>query len=582
VLPPNVLFYGDNFQILRDYFDDETVDLIYLDPPFNSARNYNIFFSDNSGEKSESQIQAFEDTWNWDMQAEVMLRHLKGNETPLSVTRVIESFEQLLGPSQMLAYLVMMTARLIELHRVLKPTGSLYLHCDPTASHYLKVVLDAIFGPLNFINEIAWKRSSAHSDTKQGMNRYGKIKDTIFFYAKSENYVWNPQFTPYNKEYLESEYRHITSDGRYYKQTDLTAAKPGGDTSYEWHVKRFVGTGGKPAPWGADIDDEYQNPQPGWEYRAVRPYQGRYWAYSKENMVQFAREQRLYHRSTGTPRLMQFADEMPGVPLQNIWDDIPPIGAKAAERLGYPTQKPLGLLERIIRASSNEGDIVLDPFCGCGTTIDAAQGLNRRWYGIDITHLATNLIKNRIGARYPDAEFSVVGEPVSMQEARELARQNPYQFQWWALGLVNARPYGATPSNTKQGKKGRDRGVDGLIRFEDDGSGKGKYIVVQVKGGSHVSSSDVRDLRGTVEREANHHMGILITLEPPTKEMRIEAARAGYYHPPAWGKEYPKLQILSIEEWFQGKRPHTPLPIKTFKMISRAVARAHQYEFTFR
>jgi site-specific DNA-methyltransferase (adenine-specific) len=238
-------------------------------------------------------------------------------------------------------------------------------------------------------------------------------------------------------------------------------------------------------------------------------------------------------------------------------------------------------LERIVQASSNEGDVVLDPFCGCGTAIDAAQGLNRRWYGIDITYLATNLIKSRVSTRYPTVKFSTVGEPTTMQEARELARTNPYQFQWWALGLVGARAYGATSPNSKQGTKGKDRGVDGLIRFEDDTSRKGKYIIVQVKGGGNVSSRDMRDLHGTVEREQDAFMGILITLEPPTSEMRLEEVRAGNYSAGLLGKEYPKLQILSVEEWFRGTRLKLPTEVGTFKQVTKAEARVHQQEFSF-
>jgi hypothetical protein len=250
----------------------------------------------------------------------------------------------------------------------LKPTGSLYLHCDPTASHYLKIILDTIFGPANFMNEVTWKRSSAHSDSKQGMRRCGKIRDIVLVYAKTQDYFWNTQYTPYTTEYLEAEYRHSDTSGRYYKETDLTAAKPGGDTSYEWRVRRPLG---HQIRWEADLEDEYLNPRTGWEYLGVRPYNGRFWAYSKDNIIQFAKSGHLIHRETGMPRLVQFADEMPGIPLQDLWDDIHPIGAKAAERLGYPTQKPLALLERIIAASSNPGDVILDPFCGCGTTIGA-------------------------------------------------------------------------------------------------------------------------------------------------------------------------------------------------------------------
>ena len=291
----------------------------------------------------------------------------------------------------MQSYLCMMAVRLLELRRVLKDTGSIYLHCDPTASHYLKLLMDAVFGSGLFLKEMTWKRSSAHSDTKQGMRRAGKIRDVVLVYTKTADCVWNPQYMAYTDDYLQVEYRHVTPDGRRYKETDVTAAKPGGDTEYEWRVKRPTH---EKTRWQADLADEHRTPRPGWEYKAANPYRGRYWAYSKSNLVSFWNEGRLIHRETGMPRLMQFADDMPGVPLQDLWDDIPPVLGN--ERVGYPTQKPLALLERIIRASSNEGDLVLDPFCGCATACVAAENLGRRWIGIDMSPKAVELVNVRL------------------------------------------------------------------------------------------------------------------------------------------------------------------------------------------
>ena len=305
-MPPitrNTLFYGDNLPILRDYVDDESVDLVYLDPPFNSNRSYNVLFRDERGREAEAQITAFEDTWHWNAATERVYQALV-TDSPPPISGMIHALRQSIGANQMMAYLTMMAARLVELHRVLKPTGSLYLHCDPTASHYLKIILDAIFGPERFVNEISWKRSSAHSDTRQGMHRYGRIRDILLFYTKTPDYTWNPQYAPYDHEYLESEYRHVAADGRRYKETDLTAAKPGGDTEYDWHVRRPAGPGIR---WEADLTEEFRNPRPGWEYKAVRPYQGRYWAFSKANLIEFARTNKLIHRETGMPRLMHFA-----------------------------------------------------------------------------------------------------------------------------------------------------------------------------------------------------------------------------------------------------------------------------------
>jgi site-specific DNA-methyltransferase (adenine-specific) len=527
----NTLFYGDNLSILREYIADESIDLIYLDPPFNSNRTYNVLFKDESGIESEAQMAAFDDTWHWTLTTEKTFHELV-TQAPDNVSRMITALQESIGTNQMMAYLVMMTVRLVELHRVLKPTGNLYLHCDPTASHYLKIVLDTIFGPQNFRNEFIWKRSSAHSDAKQGAKQAGRIHDVLFFYSKSDsNWTWNTVYTPYDQEYVDTNYRYVEEGtNRHFKSTDLTAAKPGGDTLYEW--------------------------------KGHRPPEGRYWAYSKENMEKFEGEGRLYYTRSGTPRLKQYLDEMPGVPLQDIWDDIPPISSRAAERLGYPTQKPLALLERIVQASSNPGDWVLDPFCGCGTTVAAAQKLGRRWIGIDITHLAIALQKYRLKQMFPDINFKVIGEPQSVAAADHLARQNRFQFEWWALSLVRARPTGGQ-RGSKRGKKGADRGIDGVITFIDEAKRKPKRVLVQVKSGK-VSSRDIRDLRGTVERE-KAAIGVLITLESPTSAMEKEAITAGFYHSPGWQRDYAKIQVLTIEQLLSGTRVQMPPGWGTFK-----------------
>ena len=367
----NLLCYGDNLLFLADHsvFPDQSIDLIYLDPPFNSQQSYNVLFKESTGTPEAAQIRAFEDTWRWDQAANVALVQIHSDPSvPAPLVDLMKTFMNFLKASPMMAYLVQMGIRLVHMHRVLKSTGSLYLHCDPTASHYLKLVLDAIFGPRQLINEIIWKRSSAHSDTKQGMHRCGRIHDVILAYAKGAQYTWNPQYTLYSNGYLSSEYRHEAKDGRLYKETDLTAARPGGDTEYEWRVKRSTGRNRR---WEADLSDEFKTPKKGFEYKGVRPYAGRYWAYSKENLIAFANAGHLIHRETGMPRLIQYVDEMPGVSIQDLWDDIPP--AVGNEDLGYPTQKPTALLQRIVAASSNPNDVVLDPFCGCGTTIDAVE-----------------------------------------------------------------------------------------------------------------------------------------------------------------------------------------------------------------
>ena len=482
----NTLYYGDNLDILRRYIADETVDLIYLDPPFKSNQDYNVLFAEQNGSRSAAQIKAFEDTWRWDQAAAAAYQEVV--EFGGRISEAMQGFRKLVGGNDMLAYLAMMAPRLVELRRVLKATGTIYIHCDPVASHYLKLLMDATFGPNRFLNEVTWKRSSAHSDIKQGMKRCGRIRDILLIYTKSEEYPWNPLYTPYTEDYIRSEYRHVTSGGRRYKETDLTAARPGGETEYDWRVRRRLAPGER---WQTDLDDEYKRPKPKYEYKAVRPYEGRFWAYSLENMQEFARAGKLIHRKTGMPRLTQFTDEMPGIPLQDLWDDIPQESGKLD--LGYPTQKPEALLERIINASSNEGNLVLDPFCGCGTAVAVAQRLKRRWIGIDITHLAITLIRHRLKNTFgSEAEYKVIGEPVSLPDAQALAQQNAYQFQWWALGLVGARP-------TEQ-KKGADRGIDGRLYFHDEPGGKTKQIILSVKSGN-VTVKDVRDLRGVLERE---------------------------------------------------------------------------------
>ena len=537
----NRLYFGDNLQVLRDDIVDETVDLIYLDPPFNSKATYNVLFRAPGGEQSQAQIEAFEDTWHWTDEAERAFGKVmdSGNTNAAEMVRSMRSF---LGENDMMAYLTMMAVRLLELHRVLKPTGSLYLHCDPTASHYLKMLLDAIFAPKRFLNEICWKRASAHSDTKQGMKRCGRIRDLLLVYTKTGNYTWNPIYLSYKDEYIESEYRHQTSGGRNYKETDVTAAKPGGNTEYEWPVKRLLE---KDARWEADLSEEFRNPNPEFEYKTVSPYKGRYWAYSKTHLVEFAKEGKLIHRNTGMPRLIQFSDEMPGIPLQDLWTDIPP--ESGANFLGYPTQKPERLLERIILSSSNEGDLVLDPFCGCGTTIHAAQKLGRRWFGIDVTHLAISLIEKRIKDAFPDVKYDVYGMPKDIYGAQALAAADKYQFQWWAVSLVNAHPFGGK-------KKGADTGIDGVIYFKPDGKTTERALI-SVKGGERVNVGMIRDLVGVINRE-KAPIGLFITLASATKNTIAEAASAGQYET-EFGK-YPRVQILTIVDLFNGKKPAIP------------------------
>jgi site-specific DNA-methyltransferase (adenine-specific) len=522
----NTLFYGDNLDVLREHIKSESVDLVYLDPPFNSNRNYNVLFAESDASDSDAQIHAFQDTWHWDQTAEGAFRELTGPEAedhhvPARLVTLMEALRSFLGQNDMMAYLVMMAVRLVELRRVLKPTGSLYLHCDPTASHYLKLVLDGIFGPERFISEITWQRTTSHGDAK----RWSPVSDTILFYSKSEDFTWNPVHVPHSEEYVASKYRHDDGDGRLYRLDNMTSPNPRPNMMYEWKG--------------------HEPPEMGWRY-------------SRETMQKHDDDGRIWYPDSKDkrPQFKRYLDEMSGTVIGNVWTDIAPLNSQAQERLGYPTQKPLALMERIISASSNKGDVVLDPFCGCGTTVHASQRLERQWIGIDITHLAIALIRSRLESAFPGIEYETRGEPADLAGARKLAADEPYQFQWWALHLIGARPVGE--SSGRVGKKGMDRGIDGVIRFRDDPKvEKSQRVIVSVKAGKNITSGMVRDLVGTVDSEGAP-IGVFFTMHEPTAEMRAAAVKAGMYHSKSWGRDYPRIQIITVEEAFAGKRVDYP------------------------
>ncbi len=455
----NTLYFGDNIHILRDFIHDESVDLIYLDPPFNSKRNYNVYLNTPKGHQSDAQITAFEDSWHWSDQAEQeyseLLRHPNTD-----IADLMASLRRFLHESDMMAYLVMMTSRLLELHRVLKPTGSLYLHCDPTASHYLKIVLDNVFGLKNFKNEIIW----SYNKWAVAGNTFSKNHDVILFYSKEKDEsVFNIQ---------------------YQERAQST-------------LKRF---GNKKIVSGFD--------------------------------------------ATGNREPSKTVEEdSSGVKMSDVWS-IPIIAPSSKERLGYPTQKPVALLERIIQASSNPGDVILDPFCGCGTAVHAAQKLGRQWIGIDITHLSIHLIERRLRDSFPEIQFETHGIPKDFGSAASLADRDKYEFQYWACSLVGAQPY-------KGGKKGADGGIDGIRYFNDDDQSD-KKIIVSVKGGG-VTRTMIADLKNTVDRE-KASMGLFVTLLEPTAPMRDEAISAGFYTN-AYEESFPKIQILTIKDLLSGKTP---------------------------
>lgn len=521
---PNTLYYGDNLTVLRD-FPPECVDLVYLDPPFNSNRSYNVLFKESRGTESEAQIQAFEDTWHWGKDGTTAAAYDEIASRGDEVGQMLKAFVDALGHNDVTAYLTMMAPRLVELRRVLKPTGSIYLHCDPTAGHYLKVLMDAVFGPINFVNEIVWKRTTTHSDAK----RWSRVSDTLLYYGKTQDVVWNPQYLPHTEEYLADKYHYRDRDGRHFTLDNLTSPNPRPNLTYEWK--------GHPPP------------RMGWRY-------------SRETMAKLDAEGRIWYPDSKSkrPRLKRFLDEMPGVVIGDVWTDISPVNSRARERLGYPTQKPEALLERIIAASSDPGDVVLDPFCGCGTAVVSAHRLERRWVGIDITWLAVALMRDRLLTRFPTdfpEGIPVDGEPADEAAALALADRDKYQFQFWAVAKLGGTARGG------ENRKGRDRGIDGVMAFPEYAPDTPaaqppdyKQVVISVKGGA-TGPADVRDLVGTVERESAA-IGVFVTARHPTPEMEREAASAGLYKSTWDGSTYPKIQILTAGDVVRGTRVNMP------------------------
>jgi len=523
----NQLFFGDNLNVLRDCIASESVDLIYLDPPFNSNANYNILFKSKTGDGADAQIEAFEDTWHWNDHAEHAFDQVirSGNSDAAELLRAMRGF---LGENDMMAYLSMMAIRLIELHRVLKPTASLYLHCDPTASHYLKLLLDGVFGKENFRSEVVWKRTAAHSATK----RWGNVHDTIFFDSRSEEFVWNNVLLPHSEEYS-GRYKNKDERGRIWADDNLTApGLRGGFSGMSWR--------------GYDVAAKGNH----WKISAKAVEEGVGEAAKGMNTLEkldLLDCEGLIHwpKGGGFPRFKRVLSG--GALIQDVVMDIPPLNSQAQERLGYPTQKPLALLERIIAASSNEGDVVLDPFCGCGTAVHAAQKLNRQWIGIDVTHLAIHLIEKRLNDAFPGIEYEVHGTPKDLGSALDLALRDKHQFELWALAQVDAVPW-------KGVRKGPDGGIDGIIYFKPDGNRTEKAIV-EVKGGG-TGVKDIGRLAQVMDRE-KASMGVFVTAQHPTTAMERDAAAVGRFEG-EWGRTYPKLQIITLAELFQGKKPQIP------------------------
>lgn len=529
----NRLYYGDNLDILREHVAGESVDLIYLDPPFNSNASYNILFRSPSGAGADASIEAFDDTWVWGPAAAgAMMDITESGNHKLHI--LMQAMRTAIGENAMMAYLAMMAVRLQELHRVLKTSGSLYLHCDPTASHYLKLVLDAVFGAENFVNEIVWKRSDSKNDAGQGAKHFGRVNDVILFYQKTTERLWIPQYAPLDNEYVQKFYRYVDPDGR------------------KWKLDNMLGPGG--AAKG--------NPQ--YEVMGVT----RYWRYSRARMDELIAAGRVIQTNPGTvPMYKRYLDESKGTSLSTNWSDISMIRGWSMEKLGYPTQKPRALLERIIAASSNPGDVVLDPFCGCGTAVDAAQKLGRCWIGIDITHLAIGLIEKRLREGYGDAaRFETIGSPRDLASAQRLATDDPHQFQQWITLRLGGWPW-------MGGKKGGDRGVDGYFYYVGT-SGQTETGVISVKAGNNVNPAMVRDLGRVMQRDG-HRIGLFVCAAAPTRGMEQEADSHGLVQT-EFGR-FPALQIFTLAELFADRHPRLPPLVSPNRRAPRVETRvSHQ------
>jgi site-specific DNA-methyltransferase (adenine-specific) len=525
----NHLHFGDNLRVLRESIPSESVDLIYLDPPFNSNASYNVLFKAPDGAGSGAQIEAFGDTWEWGLSAEQAFDEvLKSGNT--DAAEMLRAMRQFLGENAMMAYLCMMAVRLIELHRVLKPTGSLYLHCDPTASHYLKILLDAVFGPVRFRNEIVWQRNTGKSLMKL---KLPNTHDIIFSYSKSDEYTWNESaiYSAYDARNLPEKtakkYCHFDASGRRYQLDNLINPNP-------------------------------NRPNLTYEFLGVT----RVWRWTRERMQKAYEDGLVVQSAPGrVPRLKRYLDEQEGIAQTDVWTDIFPINSQAQERLGYPTQKPVALLERIVAASSNPGDVVLDPFCGCGTTVHAAEKLGRRWIGIDVTHLAIALIQRRLRDAFgADLKpFTLHGVPRDVAGARALAEHDKHQFELWAVSLIpNAQPW-------KGGKKGADQGRDGVLYVEGPGR-KTETCIIEVKGGA-IGDAQIRSLIGAMER-TKAPMGLFVTLNEPTKPMLATAAAAGFWETD-WGP-IPRVQIVTVEALLTSPAPPIRIPMARNDAYKRA------------
>lgn len=528
----NHLYFGDCLDVLRDLkenYPQPFIDLIYIDPPFNSKRNYNVLFESMDMKDANAQKQAFADTWTNVAYMDEL--HMLA-EMHKDLYDVLTAFSKAKSISDSaVAYLTTMALRILYMHKLLKDTGSFYLHCDPTMSAYLKLVCDMIFEEKNFKSDITWQRTGAHSDSKNFANN----ADSILYYTKSLKYNFSTQYQPYKSEYLKR-YKYNDTKGNFLDR-DLTAGGlSGGGYEYEWKGITKV------------------------------------WRCPVETMKRYEIEDKIYYTKNGTPRLKQYLSEMEGVPCTSVWTDISPINSQSQERLGYPTQKPETLMERIIKASSNEGDVVADFFCGCGTTIAVAQKLNRKWLGADISHLAIRLIVKRLVDSYGEGvkhNIKIHGFPADVASARELAEKTDkgrILFQEWVIevllnGVVNE-------------KKVADGGFDGYLTYQTQ-AGK-EFVLIEIKSGK-VNVTNIREFVQVIDKQ-NANAGIFVCFESTvTKEMLKEAKHAGHIKIGNVEFGQDKIQIITIEQLMSNHYPNLPNVSSTFKKAQRKESKGTSY-----
>ena len=542
------LVRGDNLEEMRK-FPDDCIDLIATDPPFNSKRDYFVPYRDEHGQEPDTLIRAaFTDPWTWGEAAEDAYQHLLVEEGG-QIGDTVQGLRQFLNETPMMAYLVMMAIRIVEMHRILKSTGSLYLHCDSASSHYLKIVLDAIFGASNFRNEIVWKRTSVYNDgfstgrvNDINLSCFRRVHDIILFYSKNPQPLWNPIYTEHDPEYVKEFYRHEDERGPYRFDNLIGHGIRQGESGQPWQGVDPTGVGRCWSVPNKDTWPEGVQPPENYENLSVQ-----------EKLDALDANGLIYWPPNGNiPRFKRYLSMSKGRRVHDVIADINPLSGQSKERTGYPTQKPIELYKRIVAASSNEGDLVLDPFCGCGTTLMASEELNRHWIGIDLTYLATGTVRLQIERLFPQLrnEITITGTPENAEQALELARTNPHGFEeWCATHVLHFRP---------DARRDGVGGIDGTFKFPlGRVQGRQTYgrAVAQVKGGNYTLEH-IRDFRTAMQ---GADLGVFVVTSPPSQGMETEASRTGTYNHPSYEFSCPKLQIYQIQDYFRNILPNLPL-----------------------